>query len=178
MLASVSTARGDESLCGARCVHRVLELMKERVDLTDVVEDLYDSPRGGIVSYEDLANVLRRRGISCRVARLGTLDVPSTPYPVILHVNGNHFVVLEQCDRWSATVWDGTKGEQDVSWWRLRRRCSDAVLVCAPAGMEPSIQTDSTVRFIVAGFGIVLLGVGAYCLRRLWRATGAKNQTR
>jgi ABC-type bacteriocin/lantibiotic exporter with double-glycine peptidase domain len=168
MIAVGQPARGQESICGARCAHHVLTLLNKGGDLTDVIQELYDSPGGGTVSFADLARVLRQRGVSCTSLSLGLLDAPNSPYPVILHVDGNHFVVLEKCNSGTAVVWDGLKGSEEVSWWQLRARCSSVVLVCTPMGEEKAKHTDSTFRYVAMtlGIGLMLLAVWTGCRLR------------
>jgi ABC-type bacteriocin/lantibiotic exporter with double-glycine peptidase domain len=166
--------RGEESICGARCAHRVLEILNHPVDLTDVIQELYDSPSGGTVSFVELAQVLRRRGISCKVLSVSPFDIPRSPFPIILHVDGNHFVVLEKCDQETAVVWDGLKGTEEVSWWWLRPRCSGAMLVLTPAGEEQQSYTDSTVRYLAITLGTLLILLAIWIGWRLlgWRRAG------
>ena len=166
---SVGEARAADGLCGARCAHRVLELTNKPADLTDLIEELYDSPEGGTVSFDDLANALRRRGVSCTLVSLGPLDIPSSACPIILHVDGDHFVVLENSGKWSATVWDGLKGEQTVPWWSLRASSSNAMLVCSAVGAPQGQFVDSTFRFVAMGLAVLFLLVGVFLGRKLLR---------
>lgn len=161
-------ARGQESICGARCAHHVLTILNKGDDLTDVIQELYDSPGGGTVSFVDLARVLRQKGVSCTALSLGPLDVPNSPYPIILHVDGNHFVVLEKCDSGTAVVWDGLNGSEEISWWQLRTRCSSTVLVCTPVGKEQPIPTDSTFRYVAMTLGAGLMLMAVWTCWRLW----------
>lgn len=172
LFAVCQPARGQENICGARCAHHVLTLLNKGEDLTDVIPEIYDSPGGGTVSFVDLARVLRKRGVSCTTLSLGPLDVPKSPFPIILHVDDNHFVVLEKYDSGTAVVWDGLKGSEEMSWWRLRARCSGTVLVCTPMGQEQAEYTDPTFRYAAMTLGTGLILVACWSG---WRLRGRRR---
>lgn len=164
----VELAIGQESLCGARCVHRVLELVGKDEELTDVIQELHSSPAGGQLSFADLAKFLEQRGVSCRLLELGTFDVPRSPDPMVLHVHGNHFVVIDKVDLWSADVWDGLQGTNTVAWWRLRPICSDAVLICTQ-NRQDTAYADVTYQYLVMSVGGALLIFGITRLNSIVR---------
>ncbi len=164
-----------ESICGARCVHRVLEHFGKKDELTDIVRELYDSPQGGPVSLADLGKAIEKRGISCTMLGLGALDVPRSAHPLILHVDGNHFVVQEEGNLWSATVWDGLKGSDSMATWRLRMRSSDVVLSCMPPGQEGLVYADSTFRYSAMIAGSFLIGVGGWRACRMIRSRSQRQ---
>lgn len=176
VLVGVMPAHAEDRICGARCVHRILECLNKPADLTDIIEELYDSPQGGMVSFEDLAEVLRRHGVSTRAVPLGTFDIPAK-YPVILHVNGNHFVVGEKGNRWSATVWDGVNGSREIPWWSVRHSSSEAMLVCSADGLPENGFVDSTYRLVAFSVSTLLVLFGALLLRLVWtRLTGRRRK--
>jgi ABC-type bacteriocin/lantibiotic exporter with double-glycine peptidase domain len=167
MVATATPVLAQDGLCGPRCAHHVLETMGVRTYLTDIIQELRMSPEGGKVSLQELADLLKRKGIACEAWRLGVLDVPRSPCPIIAHVRGDHFVVIEECGLWSASVWDGLQGSRRDSWLQLKSTGADTVLFCTPPGEEHAARIDTTWRWIAAGVGSIgLLLVLALIHRR------------
>jgi ABC-type bacteriocin/lantibiotic exporter with double-glycine peptidase domain len=96
-----------DNLCGSYCVSRVLDLYHKKTDFLTLAAELQGPKLDQQTSLLELAVALRKRGIQARLVRLAPLEIPSWPHPIILHVNGNHFVVLESQDVGYGALWDG-----------------------------------------------------------------------
>jgi len=95
-----------DAVCAPRCVQRVLQHYSLDVpDLTDLVVEVQTTVRAG-AKFGALADALSKRGVYCQFARVNSLDVLCWEHPVILHLDGDHFAVMERCTGLSAQVWD------------------------------------------------------------------------
>jgi ABC-type bacteriocin/lantibiotic exporter with double-glycine peptidase domain len=150
-----------DNLCGTRCVHRVLELHHKKADFLELATELQGPKVDRQASLLDLAEALRKRGIYARMVRFSPLAIPSWPQPIIMHVNGNHFVVLERGDITSGYVWDGWLPLRTVSWWEIKSTSSPVCLLTSATPIdEASSYTRYEYRYAVyaACVGLVIVG--------------------
>lgn len=98
------------SICGPRCVQRVLEQYGVREDLAALVKEM----QGGVVerlcSMHDIESALSKRGIHSMPLKLGWLGYPNWHNPVILHYSEEHFVVLDETKGGFSKIRDGVQG--------------------------------------------------------------------
>jgi hypothetical protein len=170
-LISAQVANGQDVICGPRCVHHILESYRKSEDLMGMVEEIQGPLLEREVSLGDLARALERRHIHCKFVSLGPLEFPSWPYPILLHVNGNHFVVMQADGGAVVRVWDGLLGESEVGWWELKGKSSNALLLTSdhPIGQESySVQRY---RYLAISLGLLFALGGGYALLRIFRHT-------
>lgn len=157
-----------DAFCGARCVHRVLQLYQRNEELTDLIVEFRGGESSGEVPFPELAQALERRGIHSKFVKLGALDILSWKHPAILHVDGNHFVVLESTGPATATIWDGPGGVTEVPLWELNWRSSRIVLLTSDVPITEEAYARRELRYAALALGTVLLALGAIQARR-WR---------
>ncbi|MDX1970315.1 MAG: cysteine peptidase family C39 domain-containing protein, partial [Planctomycetaceae bacterium] len=95
------------SICGPRCVQRVLEFYGQKEDLATLVREM----QGGVVnefsSFHGIEEALSRRGVHALPVQYGVLGFPNWREPVILHYREGHFVVLSETKGGFVKIHDG-----------------------------------------------------------------------
>lgn len=156
------------AFCGPRCIYQVLRHFGKDVELTDLIVEMAGPDLRGQSSLAELAEALERHGISTKLVSLPLLDVPAWPDPIIVHVDGNHFLVLEKAGPFAVTVKDGPWPAADMSLWELKRRASGPMLLTAdrPIGEEPYSRAEWRYAVLILGVSLVL--IGAWPTIRRW----------
>lgn len=151
--------------CGAHCVARVLrQLGSPSPELAKIIEELNGRAHDSLPDFTLLAKSLRTRNTTALFVSRDILPHLRLRLPVILHVNNNHFVVLEDLVQDQATIWWGPGDVRVLSWKRLMETTSPVVLLVSKSASE---QVQSEVAFAIRSkelggvlnwTGIVLLG--------------------
>ncbi|MBS5644763.1 MAG: NHLP family bacteriocin export ABC transporter peptidase/permease/ATPase, partial [Clostridiales bacterium] len=132
--------------CGAACLAMVLAYHGKWLALEKVRADCGVSRDGS-----NARNILRAaRSYSLEAAgyRMETEDLRKCDFPVILHWNFNHFVVLCGFKKNKAVLNDPARGRVTVSLEELDRAFTGIVLCFAPAeGFTKEGKPASTLRF-------------------------------
>lgn len=160
----------DDMACGPRCVQRILlHYGKPEIFLTDLIKEMQGTMSTRGVSFRDIKEAIERRGLHCQLVQTPWYVVPSWPEPVVLHVDGNHFVVLESRTWRRAEVWWGLAGTRSERTSHLWRRMSDvALLVSAkPIAQDAVFASPLPSRIAAAVLLLTAAVVGARALRRL-----------
>lgn len=159
---------GSDRVCGPRCIQRILQHYGIRADLVDLIKEVQESDVNRGASLAELRRALKTRGIHCRYGKAAFLVVPEATQPVILHINGNHFVVLEGWDGSEAIIWDGLNGSRSIPWWRLQAECSGTILMTSGSewGEGNSGVRDYRIFALLSGALIVVVG-GILLIRSL-----------
>lgn len=88
-----------------------------------------------MLSLKDLASLFGDYGLLSRNLRCEPADLGGIELPAILHVDMNHYVVLERIHRFGVDVVDPGSGRLSLSWEILSRRFTGVVL-------EPSVGSS------------------------------------
>ena len=81
-----------------------------------------------MLSLKDLASLFGDHGLLSRNLRCEPADLGGIELPAILHVDMNHYVVLERIHRFGVDVVDPGSGRLSLSWEILSRRFTGVVL--------------------------------------------------
>jgi ABC-type bacteriocin/lantibiotic exporter with double-glycine peptidase domain len=156
-----------ETFCGARCVHHILELCGKQEDLVQLIQEINGLGLSDFVPFPALQRALSSRGIHTQFVEIGRLGILSSSQPAIIHIDGNHYVVLEESNESTAVLWDGVSGRTNVAWLSLRPRISAICLIASAQPIESGSSTSSAYRWLVAGIGASIAILGLYSCARL-----------
>src|SRR5262245_9062265 len=84
--------QGETSECGVACATMLLQALGADVSLADL-RTRYGAPLLGM-SLHDLAGMLADHGVETDPVRFGKDALRDLPLPAIVHVGGNHFVLV------------------------------------------------------------------------------------
>jgi Peptidase C39 family len=155
-------------VCGPRCVLAVLEDYGHQEDLLSLVSEMQNGRPEDGCSMHDIEVALQKRNVHCCLTKSGPLDFPSWPSPVIIHLKGGHFAVLEKTQGLYALIRDGTNMQ---SAWQfipsLMRRESGNVLFTSRAEITNDAPTFIKWPRLIVGFcSVVLVGLALGMIRR------------
>ncbi|RZT42384.1 ATP-binding cassette domain-containing protein [Cupriavidus agavae] len=102
--------QGETSECGLACLAMLLGSLGIPADLAEL-RARYGAPQLGM-SLADLSEVLAGYGIASDPVRFGRGALAELPLPAILHVGGNHFVLVMRAGGDLFQVYDPAMGEQ------------------------------------------------------------------
>lgn len=145
--------------CGPRCVYDVLRHFGKNVELSDLIVEICGPELRRQSSLAELSQALERHGIATKLVSLPLLDLPAWPQPVILHLDGNHFVVLENSGALTATVKDGPAPAAEMSMWTLKRRTSPTILLTSDRPIGDGPFSRVAFRYTVLATGVLLVSV-------------------
>jgi hypothetical protein len=175
---SPAVAKGQsDQFCGPRCAKHVLEHFGQDAYLIDVIEDVQGGDLSDGASMAELAEYLEKRSLHTAIVSCSALDLPSWTGPAILHVNGDHFVVLEKCNGLSGVIWDGLSGTHEESWWELKSHWSGAMILISDQAIDGRPFTSPTLRRSALAIGLILIAAGGLGLA-FKRRSDDRRQTR
>ena len=169
-IARASHQARPDAVCGPRCVAFVLSYYgKANEELMDLAREIQGDSLEEGSSFAELQGSLEQRGIHCRLARVGRWEPISWPEPVILHVDGSHFVVLQETDGLRVNVWWGLPGSRELSWPRLWARMSRSVLLTSAQPIDPRAKfTAVWPRRLILVASAALAAVGIVLMRQAY----------
>lgn len=140
-------------ICGAQCVHSVLRTYHQPTALSDLIDELNGVGLTRLPSLSDLAVSLRSRGIQAILVPLCEFSDLVWPYLAIVHIDGNHFAVVERRE---------STGAVQLRWTMTRRTTLS----------EPDflIRSSGVVLLVSPGWSCAVEHEIRYCPRRsrLW----------
>ncbi len=103
------TPRTSEQACGVDSLYVCLaQAGAQNLDLKSLESQVSLGPKG--VSLEVLAGVCESAGVHAMAARMDPGNLRDFGNPMILHVNGNHYIALLRCDGDNVVVFDNAVG--------------------------------------------------------------------
>lgn len=152
--------------CGAHCVSRALrQLGVPSPDLTMIIEELNGLTHDSLPDFTMLAQSLRSRNVTAVFVNRDILPQLPIRVPTILHVNNDHFELLDELANDEATIWWGPGDIRRLTWDRLTETTSPIVLLVSTS-TSAQIQSDvaSAVRnkqlsYVLHWSWIVMIGI-------------------
>jgi len=156
-------------LCGVDSLYVFLGAAgRTGVSLAELEKELPPGPQG--VSVDALAQACGARGLYITAMRTTVDSLQSCAYPMILHVNGTHFITLLGADTDRIVVFDNGIGlfECSPQWFREHYAWDGAALMLGPP--SPAM--------LVSMYGPLLLAVIGTCALALVLGTKLKAARR
>jgi len=184
MSANQTTSKRDghlQSVCGPRCVRRVLQYFGRDAELVDLIREMQDGDVERPSSLEAVSVALEKRGVRSFAMRIASDAVLRWRYPVVVHLDGKatpgHFAVWLPTSTSHATeVWMGLALVETMSAREFGRRRSGAVLLTSDEPITDPGDSVSSLRRVTAGAlfycGLSMAAVAAV----LWRVVSLRRR--
>lgn len=130
--------QSERSECGLACIAIVASHHGKNLPLTSLRRAYGSSNKGSRLN--DLIDILEKLDFIARPLRADLPDLGKLHLPCILHWEFNHFVVLKQAGRRTATILDPAIGERRVSSDELSKSFTGVALEVEPS---PQFQRNS-----------------------------------
>lgn len=129
----------DNAICGPRCVREVCSRLGLKTpDLAALISEMQQSYASGC-TFSDIVSALDRRGVHSRLVAIGQWDWIEWNEPIIMHVDGDHFIVIDSPSRFGWTVSDGPQSPNWQPFWKIRTRSTGAYLLTSKSPIEAGI---------------------------------------
>ena len=165
----------DTAICGPRCVREVCSRLGLKVpDLAALVSEMQESYTSGC-TFSDIVSALERRGVHSRLVAIRQWDWIGWNEPIIMHVDGDHFIVIDSPSRFGWTVSDGPQPPNWQPFWKIRMRSTGAYLITSTNPIEAGVVPWSYWPRYVVVLVLAIAAIGT--LRRFnlgWLFRGMK----
>lgn len=111
--------------CGLACVAMILASHGCHISMRELRSKANPAK---MLSLKELTNLFNDHGLFTRSLRCEPAELRDLQLPIILHVDMNHYVVLESAHRFGLEVVDPGIGRVSLSWEKLSRRFTGVVL--------------------------------------------------
>ncbi len=105
--------QAESAECGFVCILMIANHFGYKIDLTSARRDFSISLKG--LTLSSMVEVAKKIELTARPLKLDLEDVPDLVFPVIIHWNLNHFVVLESYKNGTYEIIDPAKGRIKVT---------------------------------------------------------------
>jgi len=112
--------QAEDSECGLACVAMLLGHFGHHVSLQELRAASRSSSRGS--SLRDMLDVADQLGMQLRPLRIELDELKAVRVPAILHLDGDHFVLLERLSRSKCVIHDPAKGRRSMARKELNER--------------------------------------------------------
>jgi ATP-binding cassette subfamily B protein len=154
--------------CGVLCLAYLLEQTNRRLS-RDEIETL-SATYGEKISMEEIAAIAKSRGYKARGFRITATNLPKIRFPVIAHVDGNHFVVVENSTKTRVQIYDPLARLSNVFFPEdFAKRWDGTILVVSNKEIRsPYAEGNGYVRvaFIIMGGSILYAAIIIAKVRR------------
>ena len=141
----VAIVQSESSECGLACLAMISTFYGHRTSLIELRKQFTYSLNGSNLSaLIKTANSLRLIGRALRIDMHELIDLT---LPCILHLDFNHFVVLERVSRDKAIICDPALGRLSLSTVELSRRFSGVVLELSPRHDYQKKDSATSLKF-------------------------------
>ncbi len=103
----------EHSECGLACIAMILSYYRHHISLSEL-RDEFGVPKGG-GSFYHLSVIAQKKGLKARGFRSDAASLKRFPFPLILHWNQKHFVVLERITKNHYYIVDPEVGKRKLS---------------------------------------------------------------
>jgi ATP-binding cassette subfamily B protein RaxB len=124
--------QAETSECGLACLCMVLGYQGHGIALTELRQR---HPSGAALSFQDLLSMAEGFGLSGRALRVEPTDLAHVTLPAILHMDFDHYVVLEAVRKNNYAVIDPARGRMTLASKVFGRRFTGVLLELQP-GVE------------------------------------------
>lgn len=106
--------QGSQAECGLACLTMLMNYFGSELELSDVRRMTLLSDRG--VTLAQLTKAAGVLGLQTRALRIELSDLKNIKLPAIVHIDGNHFVVVEKISHKAVHVLDPAVGVRRIIW--------------------------------------------------------------
>ncbi len=136
--------QGESDECGLSCLAMLLAAHGRHITLKELRAQTCHSKQ---LSVKEISSLLKTHNLLARCLRCEPKELNDIHLPALLHVDMNHYVVIEKVHSQGARLIDPGAGRVDVSWETLGRRFTGIALEVTPG---PNFQpTGSLIRHSV-----------------------------
>jgi ATP-binding cassette subfamily B protein RaxB len=136
--------QSEETECGLACVAMVAAHHGHKVNLPGLRQIYPVSLKGA--SLAELMGVASELELAPRALRLEVDEMPKLEKPAILHWDLNHFVVLEEVGRKTATIIDPAVGRRTISLKEIGRHFTGVALELSPTSDFVPVEARTKTR--------------------------------
>ncbi|MCL1634921.1 peptidase domain-containing ABC transporter [Luteimonas sp. SX5] len=123
--------QGQQSECGLACLTMLLNFHGNSISLAELRQRLSFSGRG--LTLSQLSSAADQMGLQTRALRIEPEDLRNLRLPAVVHVEGNHFVVITRVGRRTVTVLDPASGKREIAWKRFGEMFTGIALEAFPS---------------------------------------------
>src|SRR3954467_15399570 len=103
----------EHSECGLACIAMILSYYQHHTSLSEL-RDEFGVPKGG-GSFFHLSMIAQKKGMKARGFRCNAASLNRFPFPLVLHWDQKHFVVLEKVKKNQYYIVDPEVGKRKLS---------------------------------------------------------------
>ena len=122
--------QAERNECGISCVAMLLASHGCFVSLRDLRQQIHHSNQ---LSLNEITNLLEEHGMASRCLRGEPEDLKTVALPALLHVDMDHYVVLEGVNRNGVSIVDPAHGRHELIWREVKRRFTGIVVEASKA---------------------------------------------
>lgn len=122
--------QAERNECGLSCVAMLLASHGCFVSLRDLRQQIHHSNQ---LSLKEITNLLEDHGMASRCLRGEPEDLKTAALPALLHVDMDHYVVLEGVSRNGVSIVDPANGRHELAWREVKRRFTGIVVEATKA---------------------------------------------
>ena len=155
--------QGESKECGLACVAMLLGHHGHHLSLRELRQRI---PHGKQVTLQEMSSLLQEHGLLPRCLRGEPKDLRNLQLPAIMHVDFEHYLIVESTGRGGIRVIDPATGKCDLSWETVNRRFTGIVIEAVPGpkfqktGKESRYSVWSLLRRLpTAGLASSLAGL-------------------
>jgi len=130
--------------CGLACVGMIAAAHGYRTDLATLRRNFAISLKGA--TLKDIINIASRLNLGARAIRCELEALSDLRLPAVLHWNMNHFVVLKEINRGTATIFDPAIGKRKLSLEQVGSHFTGVALELTPTNEFKSGQDRTPLK--------------------------------
>lgn len=144
--------QAEASECGPACLAMLLEFYGHATSLRELRETMRSSSRG--TALKSLLEAADQFGLQARAIRMECDEAKSLRLPAIIHLDGDHFVVLERVSRSGWVIHDPARGKRRVGRREIDERFTGiAIEILASDRVVPKARANEGTLALVRRLG-------------------------
>jgi ATP-binding cassette subfamily B protein RaxB len=126
----------EQSDCAIACMAMIARYYGQSITLRSMDNELVTNEKG--MSVREIIKCAEKLNLKGKVRKITTKQLKSINLPVILHWNGNHFVILKSVHDNGVYLHDPAIGKTFVSWQEIYNQFTGIVIHLTPNEIDAS----------------------------------------